>query len=778
VDVTLPDGTQLHGVPEGTTKAQLAEKLKSNGVNVPDHWLSPSPAPDPSSQPYEGPLERAGHAVSEAVGEPTLKAVTGAAGSIAGGVGGLVRGGAAAAGTLVAGGSLDQARTAFQEEGTRTLEGVQQAVTREPRTKIGQATEHVVTYPFALLAKGAQRAGAKTAEVTGSPAAGAAVNTVIQALPAAVFPAARALRGAGAAEELSATAAPRSAPSDVGGDVPRGTSNATPSQAPPEAPGAAQGPTRPTDTPQSPNEARARSYAERIGLDWTRLGAGTRKALASIAQDAKALERLSPDAVKRQAHLESLRVPVRATRGQLERDPVQLRREAIASNTSEGQPIRDTDIAANAGLQANLEVLRGRVGGRRGNLEEGLTEAGTPNEASIRAPTKTPSQVGESAQGAAREKAKWSKKGYQALYKAARETEPDAQVPLDPVQKLLTENPEIQHLGWVSSWLNKARSVLPKDAEGNAPELTQAKLAELHDLRSKANDIARTGGKEGYYAGQVVKAIDETMQNAPEGAAAWKRANEAFRAHQREFKDQSAISKLVNQSKAGGDRAQALEQTWKKVATGPLEQVRQVKSSLMTGGTPATRMAGRRAWRDIRAETVNRILEDARNVTAADETERAILTEAALLRSIKRIPRENLEEILGKANTRELYDVLRARRITTRSPVGGRTTQSGTVPNALVLAERVLKHIPGVKYVLGAKHAIAELGERGAAGRAAKEATITPLEKAAQDVERSRPSFSKERRAAQYRAIEGTGPTLAPASPQPTIADAVRRPPP
>ena len=42
MDVTLPDGTVIKGVPDGTTRQQLAEKLKAKGMNVPDSWLAPS----------------------------------------------------------------------------------------------------------------------------------------------------------------------------------------------------------------------------------------------------------------------------------------------------------------------------------------------------------------------------------------------------------------------------------------------------------------------------------------------------------------------------------------------------------------------------------------------------------------------------------------------------------------------------------------------------------------------------------------------------------------
>lgn len=743
-NVTLPDGTKARVTFD--TPEQLDAAVNDLNTQVNDRTTDKLGVPHP------------GEYVSRALGEPTLKVLSGMAGAAAGGVAGIARGAGAGAAALAHGEGLDKAKTAFVDEAASTIHGVEEAMTRQPRTTIGRAADKVVSKPFELLAEGADIAGEKTAEVTGSPAAGAAVNTLIQAAPGAVVGALR-----GKAKPVGGAKA------DPGpGPVPRETlPGADPNEVPPitppkgpaaaqEAPGAGQPSGAPGGRPAgepaagateqggTPQERRARAYAGNLGLDWSRMGAGVRAALTTIAEDASALERLNPDAVKRQATLGSLRVPMRATRGQLERDPVQLRREAIASNTAEGQPIRDIDVDANRDLQANLEALRGRVGGMRGGLHEPINAEGVPAaEPSIRAETKTPSQVGESGQGALRGKAKWSKKGYQALFKAARETEPTAKTAVEPINELLRSNPEIQHLGWVSSWLNKARSLLPRDGEtGEAPPLTEATLAELHDLRSSATDIARTGGKEGHYAGKVVAAVDQAMEGVPEGAAAWKRAIGAFRKHQEEFKDQDIIRKLTSQKKGGADRTLALEKTWQTVATGPLEQVRQVKRSLMTGGTGATRMAGRKAWRDLRAETVNRILEDARNVTAADETERAVLTEAALRRSLKRIPRENLEELLGKRNVRELNDILRARRITTRSPVGGRTTQSGTVPNALVMFEKVLKHIPGVKYAVGAKHAMQELGERGAASRTVEQATVSPLEQAVQDLERSGPTIT------------------------------------
>lgn len=48
MDVRLPDGTIIKNVPEGTTKAQLVDKLQRNGMAIPSEWLQ---AGTPSSKP-------------------------------------------------------------------------------------------------------------------------------------------------------------------------------------------------------------------------------------------------------------------------------------------------------------------------------------------------------------------------------------------------------------------------------------------------------------------------------------------------------------------------------------------------------------------------------------------------------------------------------------------------------------------------------------------------------------------------------------------------------
>ena len=70
--------------------------------------------------------------------------------------------------------------------GKEAVEGVQNALTYQPRSPMGQKMVEQATLPFQLLAEGADIAGGATTDATGSPLAGAAVNTAIQALPLAI----------------------------------------------------------------------------------------------------------------------------------------------------------------------------------------------------------------------------------------------------------------------------------------------------------------------------------------------------------------------------------------------------------------------------------------------------------------------------------------------------------------------------------------------------------------------------------------------------------------
>lgn len=126
-----------------------------------------------------------------------------ASGMVAGPVSGL----AGIAGTLLPGKS---------GQGADWVRKTQEAMTYEPRTDLGKGITTAVSYPFQKLADAGDAAGTGTAEGTGSPVAGAAANTALQAIPLI-------LGRVGPAGESAATLARRSTLKKAGEQYDAGT---------------------------------------------------------------------------------------------------------------------------------------------------------------------------------------------------------------------------------------------------------------------------------------------------------------------------------------------------------------------------------------------------------------------------------------------------------------------------------------------------------------------------------------------------------------------------
>jgi hypothetical protein len=78
----------------------------------------------------------------------------------------------------------------------------------------------------------------------------------------------------------------------------------------------------------------------------------------------------------------------------------------------------------------------------------------------------------------------------------------------------------------------------------------------------------------------------------------------------------------------------ALERTIDTITNGPIEGIRQVKRSLLTGGDTATRTAGRQAMREIRAGIIERIKKEA-TPSAAENVDGSANLSAAKLKQAR-----------------------------------------------------------------------------------------------------------------------------------------------
>lgn len=527
---------------------------------------------------------------------------------------------------------------------------VQGAFTYEPRTDAGKAALDLVSKPAQWLGEGADKAGQVASDVTGSPAVGAAVNTGIQALPAVLLK--KAMGGTVAADTGAQAAA----------------------------------------------ETAAKTYARSNGLDWDSLSDSIKTKLTSVAGDAKNLDALDPAALQREAKLQSLPVPVPATRGQLTRDPVALRNEGNVSTTNAGAPIRDIHLDQNKALLDNLDVLKGKVSG------SGDTAATTT----------TAQQTGASVQGAARAKLAFQQAKVKQLYQSAQDSgETAAKVDVTPIQDMISKTPDQTHFGYAKNWISQ-------NTEGAGSGVT---INDLEDLRKAAVAKAMNGGEDGYYAGKLISAIDDATDGA--GGDLYKAARSARKAQALEFQDQGAVANLVDDS-SRTDRATALENTTKAITNGSIEDVQKVKKSLLEGGDATTQKAGAKAWNDLRAQVVQDIKDKATNGVATTERGEPNLTPAALKRAIDAYGPEKLNELFGSDAHRQLADILDAT-TTVKTLPPSRAVGSSTVANAMAFLEKAITKVPfggtAVDIVKGA----AKLKDLGAGDRQAKIAATSPL---------------------------------------------------
>lgn len=542
---------------------------------------------------------------------------------------------------------------------------VSNALTYQPRSDVGKAVQPQIAAPVQWLSDKADKAGQVASDITGSPAAGAAVNTAIQAAPAVL------LRKGGPLGKVNIGTAPATAAS--------------------------------AGTTAAEAAIRAKAYVTgTAGLDWDALSDSLKTKLTTIAQSAGQLEKLDPAALAREAKLQSLPVPVPATAAQLTRDPVALRNEGNVSATAAGAPIRDVHLAANQALLDNLDVLKGKVSG------SGATAATAT----------TPEEVGASVQGAARGKLELAKAKVKAAYAAADNSgETLAKVDTQPILDMIEKTPDQSHFGYAKQWMKG-------NTEG---EGSGTSIRDLEDLRKAAVAKAMNGGEDGYYAGKLINAIDAATDGA--GGKLYAAARAARKAQGLEFQEQGPVADLVSNS-SRTDRTTALSNTVKAITSGAPEDIRTIKQTLLTGGDADTRTAGRQAWRDVRAQVVQQIKDDASSSVAPNVDGSPNLTAIGLQRAIGKYGPQKLDEIFGPGTTRQINAIMDAAKTVKTSPPTA-AMGSSTFANVLAFLEKGLKVVPvGGDVISGTIRKVSELRDLGKAGREAQAATVTPLNEA------------------------------------------------
>lgn len=483
----------------------------------------------------------------------------------------------------------------------------------------------------------------------------------------------------------------------------------------------------------------------KVGMKWEDIPNGLKKKLQTVARDPKELAKLDRETVEREARAERLGYPI--TRGDAARNLGQQSREDVVKKTGDENPIRDIRTDQDRALHGAVDKVRESTG----------------------ATAKTGEQIGQSVQDSGvRAKAKASKAAYDEAFDKARKTEPNATVSADPLYEALSKNPDIHSLGFVETWLRKAKieqkgggpgapvqlstdigkaiKARDKGGKGGTEEIERRPipLAELQDLREKAAAIARSAqGSEKHFSSELVKAIDKSFEKIPPAAKAWKEARALYKAHQKEFEETGIIKALGSNKRKSSDRRVDVEDTVKKVIRSSKEDIGKLKKILTTGGTDATRDAGTRAWRNVQAGVLDELKEAARGKRKIPGEKGQPQFQSTFLDLFNKLEANGkIDVIFDKAQAAQLREIAKGvQDVRTKSNVG--VSGSGTATD--LAAQNTLSKLEKLSmapYVGKTLAGVAKIGQSilkaGQAERELAHAKTTPITEAAKKAKSSR----------------------------------------
>lgn len=624
---------------------------------------------------------------------------------------------------VAAGASLYQLATAPAGEKAKSAaeasQGVTEAMTYQPRSEAGQATTEAAGKVLGVpgqLGDYAQEKVGKALEGKVSVGTEEAARATARMIPEAIA----AVAGARVGEALEGRAA--------------------------TAAKAAATAAKATET--TTLNAAKDFVTSKVGMKWEDVPDGLKKKLRLVARDPKELAKLDPDTVEREARAERLGMPI--TRGDASRNVGQQSREDIVKKVGDENPIRDIRTAQDRALHGAVDKVRESTG----------------------ATAKTGEQVGQSVQDAGiRAKAKASKTAYDEAFDKARKTEPNATVSADPLYEALSKNPDIQHLGFVETWLKKAKveqkgegpgapiqlstdigkALKAKSGKSGAEEIERRPipLSELQDLRENAAAIARSGhGSEKHFAGLLVKSIDKSFDKIPSAAKAWKEARALYKAHQKEFEETGIIKALGSNKSKSSDRRVDAEKTVAKVMRSSKEDIGKLKKTLTTGGTEETRAAGTRAWRNVQAGVLDELKEAARGKRKIPGEKGQPQFQSTFLDEFKKLEDNGkIDVIFDKEQAARLREIAKGvQDVRTKGNLGtsgSDTAQNLAAQNTLSKLEKLSKFPYGGKYIAGAAKIGQSMLKAGQTEREFAHAKTTPVNEAAEKAKSSRRKSDK-----------------------------------
>lgn len=372
------------------------------------------------------------------------------------------------------------------------------------------------------------------------------------------------------------------------------------------------------------------------GIDWGTLPSAVREELRTLADDAAvAGAAVTPGEMARVVRAKNLPGGVaQLTKGQMTRDPNQLRTEFNLRRTAPGLSLEQQLMKQDEVLANSLDVIKFKTGG--------TTSPGRDAEAGRKITQPLLDQL-KSQQGKV-----------DALYAVADASGETAQkVDPQPLINWIEDNFAAMHsapaMKSLVAQMKKSGLVTVSD-DGVAAAGREPTVRELEELRKAMNKWGKADDASGHWMGEAKRVIDGITEG--KGGELYGKARAARIALREQFEDPGIINALVG-TKRTGDRLTEFDEVFRKsvLNSSPDELVR-LRDQLLQTDKPELTSKGVQAFKDLRSATLDYLKLGALN-NAKDEW-----SHAGFKKAVESIGPEKLEALFGKNTANQIQSVV------------------------------------------------------------------------------------------------------------------------
>ena len=386
-------------------------------------------------------------------------------------------------------------------------------------------------------------------------------------------------------------------------------------------------------------------------------------------------------ATVRQALAQDLPVTPELTRGQISRDPAQLKFEVeTAKDPDAGAPLRQRYEQQHQAVQQNFDAF--------------IDETGSQTGGNAR-------DVGLMVDGALQKQMQADKNRVRVAYKKADDSE-EANTPVDitnPVSVLedgdlsvidyLNSQPELPTTPIITAAKRTAVSLgIAQKADDGSLIPGNPTIKQLEKWRSEINGNVNQEAPNIRQATILKGFIDAHVE--PYAGTLYKAARAERKRFGDKWENHTIIKDLTENKKGTDDRKVAYEKVVDRVIySGSLDDLRQAKRTIMTSGPE-----GKQSWSEIQAAVLQNIKDEATKGVAPDAQGNQMISPAALNAQIRKLD-DKLDFIFGKQGADKLRALNEVSKTIFTVPASAAINHSNTAATLSAAMDLVLSGMSG-----------------------------------------------------------------------------------